>query len=67
MQEQINLTKSNIETVVERIFTTHRITRADQRIFMSALLSKDTLNESDRQQIDQVFEGLRQGLLRVID
>ncbi len=67
MQEQVNISKSNIEQVVERIFISHRITRADQKMFMSALLSKDSLSPEDRQKIDKVFDGLRRGLLRVVD
>jgi hypothetical protein len=59
--------ESNIEKIVERIFLTHRITRADQRIFMMTLLSKDSLSSKEQMLIDRVFEALRQGLLRVVD
>jgi hypothetical protein len=59
--------ESNIEKIVERIFITHRITRADQRIFMATLLSKDSLTPKEQMLIDRVFEALRQGLLRVVD
>ncbi|MCT7954572.1 hypothetical protein NG799_21210 [Laspinema sp. D1] len=59
--------ESNIEKIVERIFLTHRITRADQKIFMMTLLSKDSLTPKEQMLIDRVFEALRQGLLRVVD
>lgn len=62
-----NPSDSNINQIVTRIFTTHRITRADQQIFMATLLSKDSLSAEEQSQIDRVFDGLRQGLLRVVD
>ncbi|KOR33826.1 MULTISPECIES: hypothetical protein [Planktothricoides] len=68
MPSQIpNPSDSSINQIVTRIFTTHRITRADQQIFMATLLSKDSLSPEEQSQIDRVFDGLRQGLLRVVD
>ncbi|MDJ1173122.1 hypothetical protein [Roseofilum capinflatum] len=58
---------ANLEQVIERIFQTRQISRADQQRFMTALLSKDDLSLADQRQIDRVFEGLRQGRLRVVD
>lgn len=65
--ETPNPPESNINQIVTRIFSTHRITRADQQIFMATLLSKDSLSAEEQSQIDRVFDGLRQGLLRVVD
>ncbi len=67
MQSQKDKPGFTIEQVVERIFTTHRITRADQQLFMNTLLSKDRLTSQEQQQIDRVFDALRRGLLRVVD
>lgn len=58
---------SSFKEVVERIFSTHRITRTDQQLFMKTLLSQDNLSSYEREQIDRVFEALRRGLLRVVD
>ncbi|MCT7951150.1 hypothetical protein NG798_15225 [Ancylothrix sp. C2] len=58
---------SSFKEVVERIFSTHRITRTDQQLFMKTLLSQDILSSYEKEQIDRVFEALRQGLLRVVD
>jgi hypothetical protein len=52
-----------LERIVERIFASRCITRADQRIFMS-LNSVDTQEQS---LINRVYEGLHRGLLRVVD
>ncbi|MBP0039309.1 MAG: hypothetical protein J7519_16655 [Roseofilum sp. SID1] len=57
----------NLEQIIERIFETRQISRADQESFMRLLLSKDALSFTDQRQIDRVFEGLRQGRLRVVD
>ncbi|MBP0030517.1 hypothetical protein PN466_03420 [Roseofilum reptotaenium CS-1145] len=57
----------NLEQIIERIFETRQISRADQEGFMRLLLSKDALSFADQRQIDRVFEGLRQGRLRVVD
>lgn len=67
MPDKVPTPESNINQIVTRIFTTHRITRADQQIFMATLLSKDSLTAEEQSQIDRVFDGLRQGLLRVVD
>jgi hypothetical protein len=64
---QVDLPKAAIDEVVERIFTTKRITRTDQSRFMSVLLSKDSLSKTERTQIDRVFDGLRSGLIKVVD
>lgn len=67
MYVNTHLPDSGIEKIVNRIFATRCITRADQQMFMSALLSKDSLSATDRRHIDRVFDGLRQGLLKVVD
>ena len=67
MQVPAQSSLGSIEQVVERIFRSHRITRADQQLFMNALLTKHALSREDRANIDRVFEGLRWGLLRVVD
>lgn len=58
---------SSLKEVVDRIFSTYRITRTDQQLFMKTLLSQDQLSSYEQEQIDRVFEALRRGLLRVVD
>ena len=53
--------------LVERIFTSRKITRADQHLFMSSLLSKSVISEEERCLINRVSEGVQRGLLRVVD
>ncbi|AFZ25605.1 hypothetical protein Cylst_3457 [Cylindrospermum stagnale PCC 7417] len=56
-----------MEIVLERIFAIRRITRRDQQLLMSALMSKKGLNENDQQQIGRVFDALQRGLIKVVD
>jgi hypothetical protein len=58
---------SSLKEVVDRIFSSHRITRSDQQLFMKSLLSQDNLSSYELEQIDRVFDALRRGLLRVVD
>jgi hypothetical protein len=45
MQATSTSTPMSLETVLERIFAIGRITRRDQQLLMSTLLSKEGLNE----------------------
>jgi hypothetical protein len=56
-----------LETVLEHIFAIRRITRHDQQLLMSTLLSKEDLNEQERLQISRVFDALQRGLIKVVD
>jgi hypothetical protein len=67
MQSQVSLPQASIEQVIERIFSTHRITRADQEQFMHLMLSKNVLSDTEKHQVSRIFDGLRTGLVRVID
>lgn len=58
---------TNVEAILERIFANRRITRQDQNIMMSNLLSQEGLSEKNRLQINQVFDGLKRGLIKVVD
>ncbi|HLO88402.1 MAG TPA: hypothetical protein VK203_25820 [Nostocaceae cyanobacterium] len=61
-----NYDSSKLGTVLERIFKIRRITRQDQLLMMSSLASQE-LNEHDRLQISKVFDGLKSGLIKVVD
>lgn len=56
----------NLETTIDKIFTTRRITRKDQQLLM-CLFSQGTLSPNDRDLLDRVYEALNQGRLRVVD
>lgn len=67
MSAPASLPKSPAEEAIERIFSLRRITRADQHLLMSGLLSKNSLSEKEHQQINRVFDALQKGLLRVVE
>jgi hypothetical protein len=67
MGVQGNTNAVSVKELVDQIFTSHRITRQDQQTLMNALLSKDSLTMEQHLLIDRVFDGLRRGLLRVVD
>lgn len=67
MSAHASLPKVPVEQIIERIFALRQISRADQNLLMSALLSKNSLNEKDENQIKRVFDALQKGMLRVVD
>jgi transcriptional regulator CtsR len=67
IQAQEHLHPDTLDRIVERIFSSHKITRADQQRFMSAMLSRETLSGEDQKKINRVFDALQKGLLRVVD
>jgi hypothetical protein len=64
---QSYMPKVSIEEVVKRIFTFRQITRLDQRLLMTAFMSQGSLSENEHLQINQVFDALQKGFLRVVD
>lgn len=63
----INESVTSLEELVNRIFSSRKITRNDQRRLMNLLLSKDSLSLEEHCYIDQVFDRLRKGLIHVTD
>lgn len=64
---QSSFSRKTAKEVISDITSRHIINRADQKIFMSALLSKETLSQEDRIAIEKIYQGLQSGLIRVID
>ncbi|NET00266.1 MAG: hypothetical protein F6K62_18740 [Sphaerospermopsis sp. SIO1G2] len=58
---------NNIEAILERIFANRRITRQDQDIMMSNLIAQENLSENNIKQINQVFDALKRGMIKVVD
>ncbi len=67
MQAQAHLPQVPIEKIFERIFAFRQITTIDQRLLLSAVLSKDKLNEKEQTLLNIVFERLDKGLLWIGD
>ncbi len=54
----------SLEQLVDKIFTTRRISRMDQELLM-ALLNKEVIEPQEHDLVNRVFQGLQQGRLRV--
>lgn len=59
--------KIPLREIVERIFSTRKITRGDQMRFMKIVLEQEPITSEDRQHIDRLFEELKRGLLQIVD
>lgn len=55
-----------IEEMVSKIFATRRITRNDQYRLMT-LFSQGNISAHDEMLINQIYEALHQGRLRVVE
>lgn len=56
-----------IQEVAQRIIGMRQISRLDQRLFMSALLSKHSLSIEEQNLVEQIYQGLSLGWIRVIE
>ncbi len=63
MQAQIVAPPVSLQQVIDRILSSRRITRLDQ----SLLMALGCVNAEEQRLINQVFDSLRKGLLRVAD
>ncbi len=62
-----NLPKNTIRQIVEKIFTSGAITRADQKSLRQAMFADHQLSSEDADQIKRVFDRLQMGLLKIVD
>ncbi|MFP4297414.1 MAG: hypothetical protein ACLFT0_06120 [Spirulinaceae cyanobacterium] len=57
----------DLEQLINRIFKFRQITRLDQQLLMSILLTKEQITEDDNDKINRVFDAVRSGRLQVVD
>ncbi|MBE9078149.1 hypothetical protein IQ241_12750 [Romeria aff. gracilis LEGE 07310] len=57
---------TSVEEMVAKIFATRRITRHDQSILMT-LLTQGRISSQEETLINQIYEALSQGRLRVVE
>lgn len=67
MKKAVNSAQLSIEQMVHKITSSGKISRADQKQFMAALLSQKTISAAEEVMINKVFELLRAGRLKVVD
>ena len=62
----ISMAIQSVEDMVAKIFATRRITRADQSVLM-AMFAGNNISASDKMLINQIYDALNQGRLRVVE
>ena len=62
-----NTTTQSLESLMQTILNRRRINRKTQQALMASLLGKTQLNSHEQAQVQQIFEAINQGRLRVID
>jgi hypothetical protein len=53
--------------VVNRILGSGRITRADEKFFLRAMVTETVLSDEEMMQISNVYDRLQMDLLKVVD
>jgi hypothetical protein len=66
-QTQVCFPKFPVHQVANRIIGLRKITRIDQHLFMSAVLSKKSLSPEEQNLVEQVYQGLHRGWIRVVE
>ncbi|HEY9602977.1 MAG TPA: hypothetical protein V6C85_15285 [Allocoleopsis sp.] len=66
-RSQIYFPKFPVEQVANRIIYLRKISRIDQHLFMSAILSKKSLSPEEKNLVEQVYQGLNKGWIKVVE
>ncbi|MDX2229900.1 MAG: hypothetical protein NW220_09695 [Leptolyngbyaceae cyanobacterium bins.349] len=54
-----------VRQVVKRILKTGKITRADEKFFLKAMVAEEPLTTAEMKQVSNVLDRLQMGLLKV--
>jgi hypothetical protein len=65
MSPQICFPKFPVQQIANRIINLRKITRIDQHLFMSAVLSKKSLSPEEESLVEKIYQGLNRGWIRV--
>jgi len=64
---QVCFPKFPVQHVASRIICLRQITRIDQYLFMSAVLSKKSLSPEEKNMVEEVYQGLNRGWIKVVE
>ncbi|MEQ9551747.1 hypothetical protein [Coleofasciculus sp. G2-EDA-02] len=64
---QVCFPKFPVRQIANRIIDMRQISRIDQQLFMSALLSKQSLSREEQNLVEKIYEGLNRGWIRVVE
>ncbi|MEQ8462502.1 hypothetical protein [Coleofasciculus chthonoplastes] len=63
---QVCFPKFPVQQIAHRIIDMRQISWIDQQLFMSALLSKQSLSMEEEHLVERIYEGLNRGWIRVV-
>lgn len=66
-KHEVCFPKFPVKQIASRIIAIRKITRIDQHLFMSALLSKQFLSREEEMLVERIYEDLNQGLIKVVE
>lgn len=66
-QTQVCLPQFPVQELANRIMHFRKITRLDQQLFMSALLSKDFLSPEEKKLVNEIYQGLNRGWIKAVE
>lgn len=64
---QVCFPKFPVPQIANRIIGLRQISRIDQQLFMSALLAKRVLSSEEQNLVEQIYDGLNRGWIRVVE
>ncbi|MBE9126864.1 MULTISPECIES: hypothetical protein [unclassified Coleofasciculus] len=64
---QVCFPKFPVDQIANRILFLRQITRIDQHLFMSALLGKALLSVEEQNLVEQIYQGLHRGWIKVVE
>ncbi|MFB8789914.1 MAG: hypothetical protein U7123_13940 [Potamolinea sp.] len=64
---QVCFPKFPVQHIANRILGLRQITRVDQQLFMSAVLAKKSLSQEEQNLVEQIYQGLNSGWIRVVE
>lgn len=65
--QRTHTSPDTIEAIATRILESRRITRSDQMSLLNITLSQVILEKHEKLLVDKVFDGLKLGILKVVD
>ncbi|HBB34512.1 MAG TPA: hypothetical protein DDZ80_15975 [Cyanobacteria bacterium UBA8803] len=64
---QVCFPKFPVQQIANRILGLRQISRVDQQLFMSALLAKHSLSAEEQNLVEEIYQGLSRGWIRVVE
>ncbi|MEB3360383.1 MAG: hypothetical protein VKK04_26905 [Synechococcales bacterium] len=67
LPSNVDTSRDTLQSVIDRIFATGRITNSDKDWLLKAALSNSELSSAEMDAVRRVFDRLKMGLVKVTD